>query len=548
MSDWELGDSTNYGHVEEEQSVSSSDDGLIYRPESVQQIRNHNRDEVFENSAFLATVDLDYDSITPMVDCTITKDPSPDLLIPTKPTRKARLMSEKSMSAQDIFDYTSATPLNDDQANSIRATSLPTIKASRKKKDLVLDETVWEKPPSPRYSRIQQSESTEEIFNEYEGISKHYRGDRKTPLGFNAEAEIALRRLLAKYAANEIVIETKPIFKTKYVPERKARSYDHSRSKAPPLPPTPPSESSKLSQPFYQVISPSKLLKKLLLVCRSLPGSEPERPQSPDIQIDIPTKGAYYQEPFVANPLPVQLTQPPTPTDIHDDFLGSPEISETFKPNHTIMNNDEFLENSYTHNHPSLLYMPSIHNPNFTNQFRSTSTTPKPLMNTHKLQIDVSIGKEMYNNTLFSAPARMVQSSDSPGNLFFYNHNQTSTKLKNVDLNRSKTISSSNNLIMKSTTRSLSSHSPKGTTSDVKESSKLLTLPALKLHSGNPLMGELSGVNFHKSKINDEQNNFRRIFHKYNSEKANNTNNTKKLPNVVHLPKIKTQQHIIAKA
>jgi hypothetical protein len=102
--------------------------------------------------------------------------------------------------------------------------------------------------------------------------------------------------------------------KKHYVVRRTVRSYDRSKRKAPPLPKTPPPV--KLRKPPTPMISPEKLLAKLLRIgnpkyeVQSRVSSAASSRSSVSIKMGLEKKGPYYQEPFEAAHLPYRLPTP----------------------------------------------------------------------------------------------------------------------------------------------------------------------------------------------------------------------------------------------
>ncbi|KAJ3324789.1 hypothetical protein HDV06_006097 [Boothiomyces sp. JEL0866] len=352
-------------------------------------------------------------------------------------------------------------------------------------------------------------------------------GDRRTRGVVDENAAALFRNLASRFGEIRQEVVIKNILRKSYLVERKQRTYDHSKSKAPELPKTPPPV--KIRRPVYQTIAQNRLLKKVLKINPAIGRAGNESAMS--IRSATPRrelkKGPYYEEPFEPASPPVHL--PPALSDeidIQDSFLLE-EDAPTFPPKEHIVENEEFLKLARYHQHPSLLYQPRVENPQPIRKIIRHNFNI--LTVTDELESRVKLEP---TNGLYSDPALPASKREVIGlanthvmaalNPYFVNH---------FSIADSQTDNSHSNLKARSNAKMFKSAHPIISNVSIADPVNIrpVKLPPLKLHTENTLISVIGGVHSRSNKVNACQTRLRSLF------RGNDKND--KLPDIAWKPK-----------
>ncbi|KAJ3271766.1 hypothetical protein HDV01_006374 [Terramyces sp. JEL0728] len=342
-------------------------------------------------------------------------------------------------------------------------------------------------------------------------------GDRRLRGVVDENAAILFRNLASRFGDIGADVVFKNILRKSYLGERKQRTYDYSKAKAPELPKTPPPV--KIRRPVYQTITESRLLKKVLKVKPAFLRARNEHAMTVRSATPKPEKkkGPYYLEPFEAASPPVHL--PPALSDgidIQDSFLLEENV-ETIPPKFHEIDHDEFLKLSRHHQHPSLLYQPKAENPQPI--AKSFPNRCNILTITDDLEREAKI--EPTNGT-FSRAALPQTKRDVVGvsnphvmsavNPYFVS--QFSTLDSHPDDTHQK-------LKARSETKMLKSNNPMISSVVIADPVNItpVKLPPLKLHTENALLAVIGGVRSRSDKINAAQTRLRSLFKGYDKSR-----------------------------
>ncbi|KAJ3344798.1 hypothetical protein HDU91_000107 [Kappamyces sp. JEL0680] len=184
-----------------------------------------------------------------------------------------------------------------------------------------------------------------------------YKGQRHR--GFH---QADLERLRERFEKQRLEAEErKPVVRSKYLLHRTRRGYDHSKTKAPPLPSTPPLASPRRDHGSVDQLE----LYESLLHIQKVQYQLHRDTQAPERAASVPkpqSKGPYYIEAFQAAPFPAaHLPSPPRTAEVQDNFLLGEDKRSSIPFAEEAYLHKDFLDLSQGRTQPSLNYTPLVY-------------------------------------------------------------------------------------------------------------------------------------------------------------------------------------------
>jgi hypothetical protein len=184
----------------------------------------------------------------------------------------------------------------------------------------------------------------------------HYTHQRKMAL--TTQDDCFFSEIASQYYTQLSVYEQEPDLK-RFVPRRTPKTFDYSKTKAPPLPKTP--QHVQVRNPNMK-IDPAILLRKLLLIRKQGPfkttcySAESNRSQI-SAKLGLQKKGPYYQEPFEASHVPIQLGIP-MKKSVEDEWNLLDTRKQVLETKEELLQQHEFIEQNGFRRQPGCIYEP----------------------------------------------------------------------------------------------------------------------------------------------------------------------------------------------